>query len=108
MGSVWVAQQTEPVKRQVAVKLIKAGMDSKQVLAGFERRRPPQLGDTHSSASSSVFGMTTIRTAARSGCQHVKRPFSTHSRSVGKANGSCERRRKQAVKLFILKGTGSM
>jgi serine/threonine protein kinase len=28
MGTVWMAQQTEPVKRLVAVKLIKAGMDS--------------------------------------------------------------------------------
>src|SRR5262245_55463765 len=28
MGQVWVAQQSEPVKRKVAVKLIKAGMDS--------------------------------------------------------------------------------
>src|SRR6516225_1942789 len=36
MGTVWLAQQTEPVKRLVAVKLIKAGMDSKQVLARFE------------------------------------------------------------------------
>ncbi len=32
MGSVYMAQQTEPVKRQVAVKLIKAGMDSRHVL----------------------------------------------------------------------------
>src|SRR5262245_25383377 len=31
MGAVWMAQQTEPVKRLVALKLIKAGMDSKQV-----------------------------------------------------------------------------
>src|SRR5207248_1119913 len=30
MGSVWLAQQTQPVKRLVALKLIKAGMDSKQ------------------------------------------------------------------------------
>src|SRR5262245_31832974 len=36
MGAVWMAQQTEPVKRLVAVKLIKAGMDSKQVIARFE------------------------------------------------------------------------
>src|SRR5687768_14569285 len=36
MGSVWVAHQSEPVKRNVAVKLIKAGMDSKSVLARFE------------------------------------------------------------------------
>jgi serine/threonine protein kinase/tetratricopeptide (TPR) repeat protein len=39
MGTVWMAQQTEPVKRMVAVKLIKAGMDSKQVLARFEAER---------------------------------------------------------------------
>src|SRR5262249_4486253 len=36
MGTVWMAQQTEPIKRLVAVKLIKAGMDSKQVIARFE------------------------------------------------------------------------
>src|SRR6516165_9104095 len=39
MGEVWMAQQTRPVKRAVAVKLIKAGMDSKQVLARFEAER---------------------------------------------------------------------
>ena len=39
MGTVWMAQQQEPVKRLVAVKLIKAGMDSKQVLARFEVER---------------------------------------------------------------------
>ena len=39
MGSVWMAQQTEPVKRMVAVKLIKAGMDSRQVIARFEAER---------------------------------------------------------------------
>lgn len=39
MGSVWRAKQTEPVKRFVAVKLIKAGMDSRQVLARFDAER---------------------------------------------------------------------
>jgi serine/threonine protein kinase/tetratricopeptide (TPR) repeat protein len=39
MGSVWMAQQVAPVKRLVAVKLIKAGMDSKQVIARFEAER---------------------------------------------------------------------
>ncbi len=39
MGSVWRAKQTEPVKRFVAVKLIKAGMDTKQVLARFDAER---------------------------------------------------------------------
>jgi len=39
MGSVWVAKQSEPIKRTVAIKLIKAGMDSQQVLARFEAER---------------------------------------------------------------------
>ena len=39
MGSVYLAQQTEPVKRAVAIKVIKAGMDSKAVLARFEAER---------------------------------------------------------------------
>ncbi len=39
MGEVWVAKQTEPVKRRVALKLIKKGMDSKAVLARFEQER---------------------------------------------------------------------
>jgi serine/threonine protein kinase len=39
MGAVFMAQQTAPVKRLVALKLIKLGMDSKQVLARFEAER---------------------------------------------------------------------
>src|SRR5262245_14487783 len=39
MGTVWMAQQSEPVKRVVAVKLIKSGMDSRQVIARFEAER---------------------------------------------------------------------
>src|SRR5437667_2757736 len=39
MGTVWMAQQTAPVKRLVAVKLIKAGMDSRQVVARFGAER---------------------------------------------------------------------
>jgi serine/threonine protein kinase/tetratricopeptide (TPR) repeat protein len=39
MGTVWAAEQTEPVRRKVALKLIKPGMDSRQVLARFEAER---------------------------------------------------------------------
>jgi serine/threonine protein kinase/tetratricopeptide (TPR) repeat protein len=39
MGTVWMAEQTEPIQRRVAVKVIKAGMDSRQVLARFEAER---------------------------------------------------------------------
>ncbi|MFT3878911.1 MAG: serine/threonine-protein kinase [Gemmatales bacterium] len=39
MGAVWKAEQLEPVRRLVAVKLIKPGMDSKQVLTRFDAER---------------------------------------------------------------------
>lgn len=39
MGSIYRAQQIEPVQRQVALKLIRSGMDSQQVLARFEAER---------------------------------------------------------------------
>ncbi|MBL8753523.1 MAG: SUMF1/EgtB/PvdO family nonheme iron enzyme [Planctomycetes bacterium] len=39
MGIVYLAEQKEPIRRRVAVKLIKRGMDSKSVLARFEAER---------------------------------------------------------------------
>src|ERR1035438_9961262 len=38
-GVVYVAEQTEPVRRRVAIKVIKLGMDTKQVIARFEAER---------------------------------------------------------------------
>jgi serine/threonine protein kinase len=38
-GTVWMAEQDEPVRRRVALKVIKAGMDTRQVLARFEAER---------------------------------------------------------------------
>jgi eukaryotic-like serine/threonine-protein kinase len=39
MGEVWVAEQHKPLHRRVALKLIKAGMDTRQVIARFESER---------------------------------------------------------------------
>jgi hypothetical protein len=39
MGSVWQAEQTAPVRRTVALKLIKLGMDTREVVRRFERER---------------------------------------------------------------------
>jgi serine/threonine protein kinase len=39
MGAVWMAEQQEPVRRRVALKIIKAGMDSAPVVARFEAER---------------------------------------------------------------------
>jgi len=39
MGTIWMAEQREPVRRRVALKIIKLGMDTKQVIARFEAER---------------------------------------------------------------------
>jgi len=39
MGLVYLAQQQEPVKRKVALKIVKLGMDTRQVVARFEAER---------------------------------------------------------------------
>ncbi len=39
MGSVYLAEQSEPIRRRVALKVIKRGMDTKDVIARFESER---------------------------------------------------------------------
>jgi serine/threonine protein kinase/tetratricopeptide (TPR) repeat protein len=39
MGVVWMAEQQQPVRRKVALKIIKPGLDSRQVSARFEAER---------------------------------------------------------------------
>src|SRR5829696_388141 len=48
MGIVWLAEQTTPVRRTVALKIIKAGMDSAQVVARFEAERQALVLMDHS------------------------------------------------------------
>ena len=38
-GDVWMAEQEEPVRRRVALKIIKLGMDTREVIARFEAER---------------------------------------------------------------------
>ena len=38
-GTVWMAEQLEPVRRRVALKIIKPGMDTKEVIVRFEQER---------------------------------------------------------------------
>jgi serine/threonine protein kinase len=51
MGVVYVAEQTEPVRRRVALKIIKPGMDTKQVIARFEAERQALAMMDHPSIS---------------------------------------------------------
>jgi serine/threonine protein kinase/WD40 repeat protein len=39
MGEIWMAEQREPIQRKVALKIIKAGMDSRSVVSRFEAER---------------------------------------------------------------------
>ena len=41
MGEVWMAEQHEPMQRKVALKIIKAGMNTRSVVARFEAERQP-------------------------------------------------------------------
>jgi len=38
-GAVWMAEQTEPVRRRVALKIVKLGMDTAKVIRRFEAER---------------------------------------------------------------------
>src|SRR5262245_32589404 len=59
MGTVWMAEQRQPVKRLVAVKLIKPGMDSKAVLARFEAERQALALMDHPNIAKVLDGGTT-------------------------------------------------
>src|SRR5581483_7362836 len=39
MGEVWLAEQKQPVRRRVAIKLVKAGMDTREIIARFDSER---------------------------------------------------------------------
>src|SRR5207253_779793 len=39
MGEVWVADQAEPVRRRVALKVVRSGLDSARLLARFDQER---------------------------------------------------------------------
>jgi len=59
MGEVWLAEQVRPVRRQVAIKVIKAGMDSAQVIARFEAERQALALMDHPTIAKVLDGGTT-------------------------------------------------
>src|SRR5262245_18890566 len=79
MGEVWVAKQTEPVKRRVAIKLIKPGMDSRAVLARFEQEHQALAVMDHPNIAKvldgGVIGMRPPTTSKTSRLHGVERPF---------------------------------
>src|SRR5262249_3304339 len=59
MGTVYVAEQTLPVRRRVALKLIKPGMDTRQVVARFEAERQALALMDHPNIAKVLDGGTT-------------------------------------------------
>jgi serine/threonine protein kinase/WD40 repeat protein len=59
MGLVFVAEQQQPVKRRVALKIIKPGMDSRQVLARFQAERQALAMMDHANIAKVYDGGTT-------------------------------------------------
>ena len=64
MGVVYMAEQDKPVRRKVALKIIKPGMDSRQVIARFEAERQA-LGDDGSAEHRLQGSSTPARLAER-------------------------------------------
>ena len=91
MGEVWLAEQTEPVRRQVALKVIKAGMDTAQVVARFEAERQALALMDHPTIATVFDGGThaggpaVLRDGVREGrADHdVLRPPPAHARRSG-------------------------
>ena len=59
MGTVYMAEQTEPVTRRVALKVIKPGMDTKEVIARFEAERQALALMDHAHIAKVLDGGTT-------------------------------------------------
>jgi WD40 repeat protein/serine/threonine protein kinase len=72
MGVVYMAEQQEPVRRKVAFKIIKPGMDSAQVIARFEAERQALAMMDHQNIAK-VFDAGT--TTGDPGCIRAGRPY---------------------------------
>jgi len=94
-GTVWMAEQTEPVKRRVALKIIKLGMDTREVIARFEAERQALAMMEHAN----------IARVLDAGATESGRPFFVMELVKGIAiTEFCDERRlntKQRLKLFI-------
>jgi eukaryotic-like serine/threonine-protein kinase len=61
MGIVFMAEQTEPIQRTVALKIVKPGMDTRQVIARFEAERQAVAMMDHPNIAKVLDAVTTDR-----------------------------------------------
>ena len=72
MGEVWLAEQLRPVRRLVAIKVVKAGMDTAQVVARFEAERQALAVMDHPTIAKIFDGGTTPEGRPYFAMEHVK------------------------------------
>jgi serine/threonine protein kinase/Tfp pilus assembly protein PilF len=77
-GRVWVAEQSAPVRRRVALKIIKAGMDSREVLARFEMERQTLAVMDHPNVAKVFDAGVTVRGRPYFVMEHVPGPSITN------------------------------
>jgi hypothetical protein len=80
-GVVYVAEQIEPVRRRVALKVIKLGMDTKQVVARFEAERQALAIMDHPNIAKVLDAVTTGPTEPRSSGRESAPTASTGAQS---------------------------
>ena len=85
MGVVFMAEQTQPVQGKVALKIVKPGMDTKQVLARFDAERQalalmdhPNIARVLDAGTTDLAGRTCDGTGARRADHRVLRSAQTH------------------------------
>jgi serine/threonine protein kinase/formylglycine-generating enzyme required for sulfatase activity len=71
MGTVFMAEQTQPVRRKVALKIINPGMDSRQVIARFEAERQALAMMDHPN----IAKVLDAGTIGEPGCVSAERPY---------------------------------
>ena len=69
MGEVWLAEQSEPIQRRVALKVIKRGMDTRQVVARFEAERQALAMMDHPNIAKVLDGGATEQPGASRPCR---------------------------------------
>ena len=79
-GVVYLAEQVEPMQRKVALKVIKAGMDTKEVIARFEAERQALALMDHPN----------IARILDAGVTDTPHPVSDHPLPVGRGEGQGE------------------
>jgi serine/threonine protein kinase/tetratricopeptide (TPR) repeat protein len=75
MGTVYLAEQEKPIRRQVALKIIKSGMDSAHVIARFEAERQALTMMDHPNIAKVFDAGTTGVRSQESGVRSQGRPY---------------------------------